>query len=113
MITAQFLLTAFVVVIAPGTGVVCTLAMGLGRGRRAAMAAAAGCTLGIVPAFLAAALGLAAILHASALAFTAMKLAGGPTSCGWRGARCGRPARSPCAWIAAPDRSRGRPVAAR
>ncbi|CTQ50042.1 LysE family translocator [Jannaschia donghaensis] len=76
MITLQFLLTAFVVVIAPGTGVVYTLAMGLGRGRRAALAAAAGCTLGIVPALLAAALGLAAVLHASALLFNVVKFAG-------------------------------------
>ena len=76
MITAQFLLTALVVVLAPGTGVVYVLAMGLGRGRRAAMAAAAGCTLGIVPALLAAAMGLAAAMHASALLFLAVKVAG-------------------------------------
>ena len=76
MITLQFLLTALVVVLAPGTGVVYTLAMGLGRGRRAALAAAAGCTFGIVPALVAASLGLAAILHASALLFLTVKLAG-------------------------------------
>ncbi len=76
MITVQFLLTAFIVVIAPGTGVVYTLAMGLGRGRRAALAAAFGCTLGIVPALLAATLGLAAVLHTSALLFNAVKFAG-------------------------------------
>ncbi|MEM8823591.1 MAG: LysE family translocator [Pseudomonadota bacterium] len=76
MISIQFLLTAFVVVIAPGTGVVYTLAMGLGRGRAAAIAAAAGCTLGIVPHLLAAALGLAAVLHASALLFNVVKFAG-------------------------------------
>ena len=76
MITLQFLLTAFVVVLAPGTGVVYTLATGLGRGRRAALAAALGCTFGIVPALLAAALGLAAVLHASALLFTTIKIAG-------------------------------------
>jgi threonine/homoserine/homoserine lactone efflux protein len=63
-------------VIAPGTGVVYTLAMGLGRGRRAAVAAAAGCTLGIVPHLAAATLGLAAILHASALLFNLVKFAG-------------------------------------
>ena len=76
MITLQFLVTAFVVVIAPGTGVVYTLAVGLGRGRRAAMAAAFGCTFGIVPAFLAAMFGLAALLHTSALLFNAVKFAG-------------------------------------
>ena len=40
MMSIQFLLTAFVVVIAPGTGVIYTLALGLGQGRRAAIAAA-------------------------------------------------------------------------
>ena len=76
MISLQFLLTAFVVVIAPGTGVVYTLALGLGRGRRAAVAAATGCTFGIVPHLLAAALGLAAVLHTSAVLFNAVKWAG-------------------------------------
>ena len=74
--TLQFLLTAFVVVIAPGTGVIYTLALGLGQGRRAAIAAAVGCTFGIVPHLLAATLGLAAILHTSAVLFTVVKFAG-------------------------------------
>lgn len=76
MISAQFLLTALVVVIAPGTGVIFTIAMGLGRGPRAALWSAIGCTLGIVPALFAAALGLAAVMHTSALLFNAMKIAG-------------------------------------
>ena len=76
MITLQFLLTALVVVIAPGTGVIYTLAIGLGRGRAAAIWAAAGCTLGIVPHIAAAMLGLAAILHTSALLFAVVKWAG-------------------------------------
>ena len=74
--TLQFLLTAFVVVIAPGTGVIYTLALGLGQGRRASVAAAPGCTIGIVPHLLAATLGLAAILHTSAVLFTVVKFAG-------------------------------------
>jgi threonine/homoserine/homoserine lactone efflux protein len=76
MISIQFMTTAFVVVIAPGTGVIYTLAIGLGQGRRASLAAAVGCTFGIVPHLLAAILGLAAILHTSALAFTLVKFAG-------------------------------------
>lgn len=76
MPSLQFLLTAFVVVIAPGTGVVYTLALGLGQGRRAASWAALGCTIGIVPHLIAATLGLAAILHASALLFNIVKFAG-------------------------------------
>ena len=76
MISLQFLATALVVVVIPGTGVLYTLALGLGQGRRAAIAAAVGCTVGIVPHLLAAILGLAAILHTSALLFTAVKFAG-------------------------------------
>ncbi len=72
----QFLLTALVVVVAPGTGVIYTLAVGLGQGRRAAIMAAVGCTFGIVPALLAAVLGLAAIMHTSALLFQIVKFAG-------------------------------------
>ena len=72
----HFLMTAFVVVIAPGTGVIYTLAIGLGQGRSAAIWAAAGCTLGIVPHLAAAILGLAAVLHASALLFQIVKFAG-------------------------------------
>ncbi|KAJ56939.1 LysE family transporter [Actibacterium mucosum KCTC 23349] len=76
MISTQFLLTALVVVLIPGTGVVYTLAVALGQGRRAAIWAALGCTFGIVPHLLAAALGLAAVLHASALLFQIVKFAG-------------------------------------
>mgnify|MGYP001821354297 CR=1 FL=1 len=76
MISFQFLLTAFVVVVAPGTGVLYTLALGLGQGRRAALWAALGCTFGIVPHLAAATLGLAAILHTSALLFSIVKFAG-------------------------------------
>lgn len=76
MLSAQFLLTALVVVIAPGTGVVYTLAMGLGQGRSAALWAAVGCTIGIVPSLTAAALGLAAVLHTSAVLFNILKFAG-------------------------------------
>ncbi|WP_432448781.1 LysE family translocator [Aliiroseovarius marinus] len=72
----EFLLTALVVVLAPGTGVIYTLATGLTRGKLAAIAASVGCTIGIVPAMLAAILGLAAVLHSSAIAFQIVKYAG-------------------------------------
>src|SRR6516165_637430 len=71
-----FLLTSLIVVAAPGTGVLYTLATALARGSRAAIAAAFGCTLGILPAMCAAMLGLAAVLHTSALAFAALKWCG-------------------------------------
>ncbi|APG45774.1 LysE family translocator [Phaeobacter porticola] len=76
MISLQFLLTAFVVVLAPGTGVIYTIALGLGQGPRAAIWAAVGCTVGILPHLAAATLGLAAVLHASALLFQTVKVAG-------------------------------------
>ncbi|WP_299621103.1 LysE family translocator [uncultured Tateyamaria sp.] len=76
MLSVQFLLTALVVVIAPGTGVIYTLALGLGQGRRAALWAALGCTFGIVPHLAAATLGLAAILYTSAVLFNIVKFAG-------------------------------------
>ena len=71
-----FLATALVVVLAPGTGVIYTLATGLTQGSRAAIAAAFGCTIGILPSLLAALFGLAAILYSSALAFQIVKFAG-------------------------------------
>ena len=74
--TLSFLLTSLIVVASPGTGVLYTLAVALAQGSRASVAAAFGCTLGIVPQMLGAMLGLAAILHTSALAFAALKWCG-------------------------------------
>ncbi|NRB54512.1 MAG: LysE family translocator [Salinicola sp.] len=74
--TLEFLLTALIVVVLPGTGVLYTLATGLGRGARAAMLAALGCTLGIAPQLLLATLGLTAILEKSGTLFQAMRIAG-------------------------------------
>ena len=71
-----FLVTSLIVVVSPGTGVLYTLATALTRGARAAVAAAFGCTLGILPAMGAAMVGLAAVLHTSALAFAALKWLG-------------------------------------
>jgi threonine/homoserine/homoserine lactone efflux protein len=72
----DFLLTTLIVVVSPGTGVLYTLAAGLSRGSRASIVAAFGCTLGIVPHMAAAILGLAALLHASAVAFQTFKYLG-------------------------------------
>lgn len=71
-----FLLTSFVIVATPGTGALYTLAAGLARGARASVLAAFACTLGTVPHLLAAITGLAAVLHASGLAFQLIKYAG-------------------------------------
>ena len=74
--TPEFLLTSFIVIVLPGTGVIYTLAIGLGRGWSASALAAVGCTLGIVPHIAASLVGLAALLHASALAFQIVKFLG-------------------------------------
>lgn len=72
----DFFLTSLVVVLLPGTGVLYTLAVGLGRGFGPSVAAAFGCTLGILPAAIASIAGAAAILHTSALAFQILKYLG-------------------------------------
>lgn len=76
MLSPEFLITSFIVVLIPGTGVVFTVSTALVRGRKASVFAALGCTAGIVPHLLATALGLAAVMHTSALAFQALKYAG-------------------------------------
>ena len=72
----EFLVTSFIVIVSPGTGVLYTLAAGLSRGSRASIVAAFGCTIGIVPHMAAAIMGLAALLHTSALAFQIFKYLG-------------------------------------
>ena len=72
----EFLLTSLIVVATPGTGVLYTLAAALSRGPRASVVAAFACTLGIVPHIAAAVMGLAALLHTSALVFEIVKFAG-------------------------------------
>jgi threonine/homoserine/homoserine lactone efflux protein len=76
VIGLEFLITSFIVVLVPGTGVLYTVSTGLVQGRRASVYAALGCTAGIVPHLLATVLGLAAVMHTSALAFQILKYAG-------------------------------------
>lgn len=72
----EFFITSIIVILLPGTGVLYTLAIGLGRGFKASIWASFGCTLGIVPSLIASIIGLAALLHTSALAFQVIKYAG-------------------------------------
>lgn len=76
MISFEFLVTSLIVVLIPGPGVLYTVSTGLVQGRRASVYAALGCTVGIVPHLLATVLGLAAVMHTSALAFQLLKFAG-------------------------------------
>jgi threonine/homoserine/homoserine lactone efflux protein len=76
MMSLDFLVTSLIVVVSPGIGVLFTMATGLSRGGRASIVAAFGCTLGIVPHMVAAIMGLAALLHTSAIAFQTLKYLG-------------------------------------
>ncbi len=76
MVTLEFLITSLIVVLIPGAGVIYTISTGLAQGRRASIHASLGCTLGIVPHLLATVLGLAAVMHTSALAFQGLRYAG-------------------------------------
>ena len=76
MLSAEFIITSLIVVLIPGTGVIYTISTGLFLGWRASIFAALGCTVGIVPHLLASILGLATILHMSAIAFQIIKFIG-------------------------------------
>jgi len=65
-----------VIVVLPGPDMALVLQNGLARGRRAAVETAIGINAGLLVWAVAAALGIAALLHASAPAFTVLKLAG-------------------------------------
>lgn len=76
MTNPEFLLASLIIVLIPGTGVVYTITTGLTLQWRASLAAAVGCTLGIIPHILASIFGLSALLNMSAQAFSAIKWAG-------------------------------------
>lgn len=76
MISTEFLITSLIVVLLPGTGVIYTISTGLFQDARASLFAALGCTAGIIPSLLACILGLAAIIHTSAVLFQVIKFAG-------------------------------------
>jgi threonine/homoserine/homoserine lactone efflux protein len=76
MFSTEFLLTSLIVVLVPGTGVIYTVSTGLALRWRASIAAALGCTAGILPHLTASILGLSAILHRSAQVFQVLKIAG-------------------------------------
>lgn len=76
MISAEFIITSLIVVLIPGTGVIYTISTGMLLGSRASIAASIGCTAGIIPHLLATVLGLAALMHVSAVAFQIVKFIG-------------------------------------
>jgi threonine/homoserine/homoserine lactone efflux protein len=76
LISLEFLLTALVVVLVPGTGVIYTVSNGLFLGKKASLSAAIGCTAGIIPHLVASTLGLSFLLHISAVGFQLIKYTG-------------------------------------
>jgi threonine/homoserine/homoserine lactone efflux protein len=77
---------AALIVVVPGPDMALVLRNGVSLGRRAAVATALGINTGLLVWALAAALGIAAVLHASATAFTILKLVGAVYLV-WLGAR--------------------------
>jgi RhtB (resistance to homoserine/threonine) family protein len=71
-----FIGVAAVIIVLPGPDMALVLRNGLARGRRAAVETAIGINAGLLVWAVAAALGVAALLHASAPAFMVLKLAG-------------------------------------
>lgn len=49
MNTFSFLITSFIIILIPGTGVTYTISTGITKGKRASIFAALGCTMGIIP----------------------------------------------------------------
>lgn len=72
-----FLAVAVLITLAPGPDNLMVLSLGMARGRKAGVAFGLGCALGCLNHTLLAALGVSALIAASPVAFTALKIAGG------------------------------------
>ncbi len=72
----SFLITSLIVVVVPGTGVVYSVSSAISSGWQRGSLAAIGCTLGIVPHLLAAAVGLSGVMQAGATAFEIVRWVG-------------------------------------
>ena len=72
-----FLAAAVLVTLAPGPDNLMVLSLGISRGRRRGMAFGLGCAAGCISHTILAALGVSALIAASATAFTALKILGG------------------------------------
>jgi threonine/homoserine/homoserine lactone efflux protein len=76
MFSLDFIITALIVVLIPGTGVIYTINTGILYKAKHSIAAAVGCTLGIIPHLIACILGLSAIMNLSAKVFSIIKMGG-------------------------------------
>ena len=89
---AAFLAAAVLITLAPGPDNLMVLSIGMARGRKPGVAFGLGCALGCLNHTLLAALGVGALIAASAVAFTALKIIGGLYLV-WLGAQAIRHAR--------------------
>lgn len=71
-----FALASFILIVIPGPSVLFVIGRSLAYGRRGGLLSVAGNALGVLPLVVAVALGLGAVVAASATVFTAIKLAG-------------------------------------
>lgn len=90
---AAFLAAAVLLTLAPGPDNLMVLSLGMARGRRQGVAFGLGCAIGCLNHTLLAALGVSALIAASPLAFTALRIAGGLYLV-WLGVQAIRNARS-------------------
>ncbi len=74
---SSFLAVAILITLAPGPDNLLVLGLGMANGRRAGVAFGLGCALGCLNHTLLAALGVSALIAASATAFMALKITGG------------------------------------
>lgn len=71
-----FLVTAIVIIVIPGPSVLFVIGRSIALGRRAGILSVAGNALGTLPAIVAVAFGVGAIVASSVVAFTILKIAG-------------------------------------
>jgi threonine/homoserine/homoserine lactone efflux protein len=93
---AGFLVAAALITLAPGPDNLMVLGLGMAQGRRAGLAFGLGCALGCLNHTLLAALGVSALIAATPLAFTVLKILGGAYLI-WLGIAALRNARRPAA----------------
>jgi threonine/homoserine/homoserine lactone efflux protein len=74
--TIEFLLTAFLLSLLPGPGVIYTMSTGVAHGAKAGVLAAGGCVVGALPYLVVAAVGLGAELASNPIFFELVKWAG-------------------------------------
>lgn len=76
-IDASFLVSSFMIIVAPGPGILFILGAGVAKGSRHGLAAAIGVTIGVIPHLMAATLGLTALIGDYPILFEVIRFVGG------------------------------------